>query len=130
MEKLTQSQIRKSCSRFPYFDGSAPTSAVAQRWDHRLALNVDHGGPTWPMEGSGLGLRRTHPLIGRNNDSAEAQFSRHEAQKHEEGYRWCPRRARNAPDTREGLLSLDCTNLLGLGAFLCGLPGCSLMLAV
>ena len=28
------------------------------------------------------------------------------------------------------LLSPVCTNLLGLGAFLCGLPGCSLMLAV
>ena len=29
----------------------------------------------------------------------------------------------DVPDTREGLLSPDCTNLLGLGAFLCGLRG-------
>ena len=34
--------------------------AVAERWDHRVDLNVDQEGPTlWPMEGSGLGLRRT-----------------------------------------------------------------------
>ena len=32
--------------------------------------------------------------------------------------------------TPGGLLSPDCTNLRGLGAVLCGLPGCSLMLAV
>ena len=29
-----------------------------------------------------------------------SQLSRHKAQKHEEGYRWCPRRARHVPDTR------------------------------
>ena len=58
LEKLTITN-RKSC---PYFEGSAPTSAVAQRWDHRVASNVDQGGPTlWRMDGSGLGLRRTHP---------------------------------------------------------------------
>ena len=69
--KSSRSQIRKSCRRFPYFDGSAPTRAVAQRWDHRAALNVDQGSPTlWPMEGSGLGLWRTHPRVGRNNDLA------------------------------------------------------------
>ena len=33
---------------------------MAERWDHRVALNVDQGGPRlWPMEGRGLGLRRT-----------------------------------------------------------------------
>ena len=29
-----------------------------------------------------------------------SQLPRHEAQKHEEGYRWCPRRARHVPGTR------------------------------
>ena len=29
-----------------------------------------------------------------------SQLSRHEAQKHEEGHRWCPRHARHVPDTR------------------------------
>ena len=44
---------------------------MAQRWDNRVAFNVDKGDPTlWPMEGSDLGLRWTHPQIGRNNDSA------------------------------------------------------------
>ena len=43
---------------------------MAQRWDHRVASNVDQGDPTlWPMEGSGLGLRRIHPRVGRSNDS-------------------------------------------------------------
>ena len=59
------------------------------------------------------------------------QLSRHKVhKKHEKGYRWCPGRARHVPDTREGLLSPDCTSLLGLGAFLGGFPGCWLMLAV
>ena len=80
------------------------------------------------------GRKRPGPLEDSFSSRTKQRFSlpnisRHEAQKHEEGYRWCPRRARHVPDTR-GLLSPDCTNLLGLGAFLRGLPGCSLMLAV
>ena len=54
------SRLWKPLSRFDGFQGSAPTRAVAERWDHRVAVNVDQGGPTlWPMEGSGLSLRRT-----------------------------------------------------------------------
>ena len=54
-----------------------------------------------------------------------SQGPRHEALKHEAGYRLRPRRARQVFDA-----SPDCTNLLGPGAFLCVLPGRSLMLAV
>ena len=52
--------LEKSLPRFHDFQGSAPTRAVAESWDHGVALNVHQGGPTiWPMEGSSQGLQRT-----------------------------------------------------------------------
>ena len=48
---------RSCCTRI---QGSAPMHTVAKCWHHRVSLNVDREGPTlWPMDRSGLGLRRT-----------------------------------------------------------------------
>ena len=51
------------------------------------------------------GRKRPGPLEGLMLESDEtaiipSQISRHEAQKHEEDCRWCPRRARHVLDTR------------------------------
>ena len=49
---------RSHCTRI--IQGSAPMHTVAKCWHHRVSLNVDREGPTlWPMDRSGLGLRRT-----------------------------------------------------------------------
>ena len=48
---------------------------MAERWDHRVGLTVDQGDPTlWPMEGGGLGLRRTLRRGGRDNDSPPPSY--------------------------------------------------------
>ena len=51
--------------RFHVVQGSASTRTVVERRDHPVSLNVDRGGPTlWPMEGMGLGLRKTLRRVG------------------------------------------------------------------
>ena len=65
MEKPWYSRTRKSLPSFHDFQGSASTSAVAERRDHPVFLNVHRGDPTlWPMEGMGLRLRRTLRRVG------------------------------------------------------------------
>ena len=65
MEKPWYSRTRKSLPSSHDFQGSASTSAVAERRDHPVFLNVHRGDPTlWPMEGMGLRLRRTLRRVG------------------------------------------------------------------
>ena len=86
-------------------------------WDKRVASNVDEGGPTlWPMEGSGLGLRRTHLRGGRSNYSTFPIIQTRGAAT-KEGYRWCPRRVRHVPDSRSYTLCSQDT-----GAYLRAAP--------
>ena len=89
---------------------------MAQHLDHRVALNVDQGVVQhygrWEEAAWASGELLVEP--DETTIQPSPLLSRHEAQKHEEGYRWCPRRARHVPDTREGLPSPGRTNLFDL----------------
>ena len=71
IRKCSHSHIRIFFRRFPSFQGSASTTAVAQRWDHRVASNVDQGGANIMAEGR----KRSGPPQDSSSSQTRQRFS-------------------------------------------------------